>query len=55
MILEFILLLIALAVFNWLYNRWRQLQNEKIDSLAGSLSDEEAKTLNSLLEKIREK
>lgn len=31
MILEFILLLVALAVFNWLYNRWRQLQNEKID------------------------
>ncbi len=31
------------------------LQNEQIDSLTGSLSEDEAKTLNLLLEKIREK
>jgi len=31
------------------------LQNEQIDNLTGSLSEDEAKTLNLLLEKIREK
>jgi len=31
------------------------LQNEQIDNLTGSLSEDEAKTLNMLLEKIREK